>query len=98
MTDAERAALIEQIARICEPEGFCPRGWAAPSHRARGLVKATFILADIEPILRADERARVVAEATSPDAVWRGVEAISPERLYRAEMLAAIRAALGVEP
>lgn len=58
MTEDERNALLEQIACICEPEGFYHGRLAVPSHRARGLAKAAVILAAIEPAIRADERKR----------------------------------------
>lgn len=99
MTDEQRAALVEQIARICEPEGFHHSAWAEPYHRRRGMAKATAILAAIEPAIRADERARVVEEATTDMAVSRAMWAYcSGAPTLAQDTRNAIRAALGVEP
>ena len=72
MTDAERAALVERIAQMrfdaisgLDPEWNEVDDAACPGFRDTFRDEARAILAAIEPAIRADERARVVAEAVS---------------------------------
>lgn len=115
MTDDERAALVALVARaLCRkwaeqdatqtPEDVDAtvelewRGFVdGPFGSARNL---GFVIDAIEPAIRADERARVAAEATTDEAVERAChEFFSVEaRTTSDDMRAAIRAALGVEP
>jgi hypothetical protein len=113
MTEDERAALVEQIARqICfhrgAPACACA-GWCrAPVANLLDPLFSTVaqskaILAAIEPTIRADERGRVVAEATTDEAVERATAVHfdgQPDRAtynrVRRQTRAAIRAALGV--
>ena len=87
MTDAERAALVAVIK-------YATFGSPLPDHVAET------IFAAIEGPIRADERARVVDEATEGDAVRRAYDALylGPSTNGVAAMRAAIRAALGVGP
>jgi hypothetical protein len=62
MTDDERAALVENVAGFIRQAIAHP--WLGAEHAARG------ILAAIEPVIRADERARMVADLGEPVA-WR---------------------------
>ncbi len=60
MTDAERAALVETGKEALEAAWDCDE-----DDDARLAVYVRAILATIEPAIRADERARVVAEAVA---------------------------------
>jgi hypothetical protein len=104
MTEDERAALVEQIAKaICtadEQNGGLP--WEGlkelrPRQLEPYLDRAKAALAAIEPAIRADERARVVAEATTDEAAVRAIETFwdSTSSSNTDSMREAIRAALG---
>ena len=115
MTDDERAALVERIAQMrfdaisgLDPEWNEVDDAACPGFRDTFRDEARAILAAIEPAIRADERARVVAEATTDEVVERAVQAYWGDNMTRAahwyehsmeakRIRAAIRAALGVE-
>jgi hypothetical protein len=102
MTEDERAALVWRTT----VDLFNAQPDRDTFEKARREVKA--ILAAIEPAIRADERARVVAEATTDEAVERAERAHSDTkstlRLYPdalpqpSPILAAIRAALEAKP
>jgi hypothetical protein len=85
MTDAERAALLILIQYP-----------AGPGLRVTTPEAADCILRVVEPAIRADERARVVAEATTDEAVGRATKLfVSLDNEWKDDMREAIRAALG---
>jgi uncharacterized protein (DUF1697 family) len=94
MTDDERAALVDR-ALLAHMDFF---GADAFTDEARDAM--CVVVAIIEDAIRADERARVVAEATTDEAVRRAARVFwnTDGDAQGSDMLAAIRAALEATP